>query len=87
MSDDYFFSSNRFGSLGAHDIWTAERGDTGSAFSSAVNLFRNVNSYETDRDVTLTADGRELFFSSDRTGNFEIWQSIRSCQVVAQTGN
>jgi Tol biopolymer transport system component len=73
-----FFVSNRAGGSGGYDIWYASRSDTASPFGTARNL-TVVNSTSTDQDTAVSADGRELFFGSYRSGARELWRSIRDC--------
>lgn len=77
-----YFASDRggMGSSGKSDIWTSTRPDTASPFGAAVAL-ANVNSADDELDVSLSRDGSELFFSSDRAGaEHVLWRSTRSCQ-------
>jgi hypothetical protein len=88
-----YFSSDRSvpGSQGKFDIWTATRATTSAPFGPAV-IVPNINSGADELDVTLSSDGAELFFSSDRTPSppppmpppggtaHSLWRSIRSCQ-------
>lgn len=69
-------ASKRPGSLGAQDVWTATRPTTGSSFTSVINE-ADVNSTFNDLDPTLSADDRELFFASDRTGQTLIYRALR----------
>lgn len=72
-----YFSSNRAGSQ-SFDIWYASRPDTGSSFSAPQNLSA-VNSVNYELDPAISAEGSELFFSSSRSGKYEIWRSVRQC--------
>lgn len=69
-------TSKRPGSLGAQDIWAATRPTTGSAFTEVINE-AGVNTTFNDLDPTLSADDRELFFVSDRTGQTLIYRALR----------
>jgi len=41
----------------------------------------NVNSAYDEKDVSISTDGTELFFSSDRGGSrHTLWRSTRKCQ-------
>lgn len=59
------------------------RATKADAFDTPVHL-TIVNSAANDMNVALSADGRELFFSSERgagtTPPHLLWRSIRSCQ-------
>jgi hypothetical protein len=74
-----FFISNAAGGLGGQDIWVASRSDVARPFGTARNL-AVVNSEHTEQDAALSADGRELFFSTPRSGTREIWRAIRDCR-------
>jgi hypothetical protein len=43
-----------------------------------VTALDTINAFGTDVDPSITADGRQLFFCSNRTGNFEIYVSVRA---------
>jgi len=85
MADELtiFFASDRAAGAGELDIWMSTRASKADAFDEPVNL-TVVNSDANDMNVALSADGRELFFSSDRgtasTPPHLLWRSIRSCQ-------
>jgi hypothetical protein len=85
MSDELtiFFASDRANGAGASDIWMSTRATKSSAFSTPVNV-AVVNSSADELNVAVSADGRELFFTSDRgagtSSTHVIWRSIRSCQ-------
>jgi hypothetical protein len=64
---EIFFYSNRAGSTG-NDLWTATRTAVDAAWSTPVNLGPTVNSSGSDLHPYLSADGRELYFASDRPG-------------------
>jgi Tol biopolymer transport system component len=73
-----FFSSDRGGASG-NDIWLAERSSRDEPFGSPVAM-DVVNAPSSELDPYLSIDGRELFFSSSRSGTTELWRSIRDCQ-------
>lgn len=56
-----FFSSDRAGTEGAHDLWFATRPTPGGPFGGFRNL-AVLNTGSAELDVTLTQDGSELFF-------------------------
>ena len=74
------FASNRGTDQEDTDIWVATRSDTTSPFGAAENL-SVVNSTAPDIDPTLSDDGFELFFSSLRSGTFELYRAVRNCMV------
>lgn len=61
-----YFYSNRPGGYGGFDIYTSKRAADGS-WSKPVNAGPHVNSPAHEYDPAVTADGRQLFFSSNRT--------------------
>jgi hypothetical protein len=74
-----FFSSDRDGSRGALDLWTASRDSVTEPFSMPRNLVR-LNTEANELDVLLSSDETELFFaSSRRRGVSELWRASRIC--------
>ncbi|KAA9339769.1 OmpA family protein [Hymenobacter busanensis] len=61
-----FASCDRPGAVGNCDLYISRR--TGNTWSKPRNLGRNVNSVNWDSQPTLSADGRTLYFTSDRRG-------------------
>ena len=80
----YFFST-RPGGFGAGDLWvttrqTSERMPEGY-WDTPVNLGAPVNSASDDYAPSLSADGLELYFTSDRSGgygNWDLWVTTRA---------
>ena len=74
-----FFDSTRDG-VGNSEIFTATRASAGAAFASPT-LLSVVNSEVNEYNVFLTADERELFFSSNRVAGstHHLFRSLRSC--------
>lgn len=63
------------------DIWRATLSAEGGKFVNHQRVSNpGVNSASTETDVTLTANGRELFFISNRSGKYWIYRSLRSCK-------
>jgi Tol biopolymer transport system component len=63
------FDSNRPGSFGLQDIWTASRDSTADDWSTPTNLGPLVNSTAMDARATLSRDGLTMFFGSNRPGS------------------
>ena len=84
LSDDrklVIFASARDGGQGSQDLWLANRtggGDELGDLDPPINLGA-LNSPALDVDPFLTADERELFFSSQRNGRAQIFRSRISC--------
>jgi Tol biopolymer transport system component len=74
-----YFISNRAGTLGDLDIWMATRSSSDVIFSGITNL-KVLNTANTDIDVDLSADETELFFSSNRAGQYDLYRSVRKCK-------
>jgi WD40-like Beta Propeller Repeat len=58
------------------DLWRASRASVGSAFAAAVPI-PELASPARDDDPWLSADARYIIFSSDRSGNRELWEAFR----------
>ena len=67
------------GGVGAMDLWVATRNDNANTFSQVTNLV-GLNSSSLDQDPVLSADERELIFSSGRDGRIRLWRSVRDCE-------
>jgi hypothetical protein len=64
---EIFFFSNRPGAQG-NDIYSATRETTSAPWSAPVNLGPNVNSAASETRPTLSWDGTNLYFGSNRAG-------------------
>jgi len=62
--------SNRLGSLGGFDLWTATRETVFNLWSAPVNLGPAMNTAANDQQPHIAADRRTLHFSSNRAGGF-----------------
>jgi hypothetical protein len=65
---EVFFYSNRPGTLGGNDIYSATRASALDAFATPFNLGPNVNSAAAETRPSLSWDGRTLYFGSTRPG-------------------
>lgn len=71
-----YFSSDRPGGLGRHDLWFSRRVD--GEWSEPVNLGPGVNTEHAESGPTISTDGATLIFSSDRPGGVgsgDLWVS------------
>jgi hypothetical protein len=73
-----FFCSDRDGGAGSDDVWMATRDDITSPFG-APEPVPIINESSSELNVTLSSDGREVVFSSNRAGGRKLFRSIRSC--------
>jgi Tol biopolymer transport system component len=62
-----YFTSDRPGGRGGLDIWTATRNNLLAGFDDPTPV-PGVSSAAHDEDPSLSRDGRELFFTSNRAG-------------------
>lgn len=65
---EIFFFSNRTGTLGSNDIYSATRASTADPWSAPVNLGAAVNSDASETRPSLSWDGTTLYFGSNRAG-------------------
>ncbi len=59
-----YYYSDRPGSVGGYDIWTARRGESG--WTPPANAGPLVNTDSSETSPALSPDGRRLYFASDR---------------------
>jgi serine/threonine protein kinase/Tol biopolymer transport system component/Tfp pilus assembly protein PilF len=72
-----FFSSDRPGGLGMHDLYVTTRKTVSSLWTPPMNLGPTVNSSVGDELPNISADGSTLYFSSNRPGGYgryDLWQ-------------
>lgn len=73
-----WFSSNRSaGSMGGYDVWYSTRPNTASAFPAPQNLAA-INTADDEYQVLVSPDGKEIYFSTERQGEIDIWVSTRA---------
>jgi len=73
-----FFSSYRPGGHGGQDIWVTTRVTKDDDWGTPVNLGPMVNTSSSDGGPSISADGRTLYFYSNRPGgygNHDLWQA------------
>lgn len=79
-SREVFLFSNRTGSFGATDLWTATREHRRLPWATPVNLGPIVNSPSDDVQPAISRDGGTLFFASNRPGGsglLDLYMSTR----------
>ena len=78
---ELYFSSNRSGGAGGYDIWVTKRETIHDPWGTPENLGPTVNSSSAEAQTGISADGRMLFFVSDRSGGYgqlDIWVASRA---------
>jgi len=76
-----YFSSNRPGGQGEWDIWMSTRKTTEDDWGTPVNPGPPVNSAGGEFTSCISADGRELYFGSNRSGgsgDLDLWVTRRA---------
>ncbi|MCP4261494.1 MAG: hypothetical protein GY774_28930 [Planctomycetes bacterium] len=76
-----FISSNRSGSSGGMDMWISTRETIDAPWSTPANLGPTVNSAFDDVSQSISANGLELYFSSNRPGGSgaeDLWMTTRA---------
>ncbi len=63
-----YFCSNRTGGSGGNDLWVSRRASDDDSWETPINLGPGVNSSGGDCGPSLSVDGLQLFFTSNRTG-------------------
>jgi Tol biopolymer transport system component len=58
-------------------LWVSERSSPGESFDTPAPLV-GVNGADDDDSPALSADGLTLFFTSDRTGQSQVWVASRA---------
>jgi hypothetical protein len=78
LTDDgltLYFSSDRLN--GTQDLFVTERSDLASPFASPVPLASLNRSTSDERDPWVSPDGHEIYFTSDRLGELQIFHATR----------
>ncbi|MEO8184713.1 MAG: hypothetical protein ABI895_38380 [Deltaproteobacteria bacterium] len=70
-------SSNR--GVSSMDLWMATRSDPRADFGPLVPL-AELNGSEDEIDPGLSLNGREIFFTTMRDGDYRIYHAVRDCQ-------
>jgi len=76
-----YFDSGRAGGYGSYDLWVTTRATTDDNWGPPVNVGATVNSSAEDWGASLSADGLELYFTSNRPGgygSFDLWVTTRA---------
>ena len=74
---ELFLASDRAGTFGSLDFWVARRESISDAWGVPENLGPMVNSTAFEQRPALSRDALTLIFSSDRNGNFDLYETTR----------
>jgi len=83
-SNDRFliFESAQPGGFGGFDLYVAFRDDDGS-WGAPINLGEKVNTSAQEWFASMSHDGKYLFFTSDRSGNDDVyWIDVRAVEAL-----
>ena len=82
---ELFLLSNRTGTLGGFDLWSARRDRTSDAWSVPENLGPTVNSTANEQRPTISWFGNSLTFPSDRgtPNDSNLFETFRNIPAVA----
>jgi hypothetical protein len=75
-----YFTSLRPGGSGDSDIWVTRRASTKDDWGEPVNLGPTINTPSVEWHPSITADGLEIYFDSDRHGGegyWDLWMAKR----------
>jgi Tol biopolymer transport system component len=75
------FGTSRTGTTGQVDLFSSTRSNAQQAFPPPT-VVDNINSTAIDQAPFLTRDGLELYFASNRTGAFAIYQAKRTSVTI-----
>jgi len=78
---ELYFNSNRPGGWGGYDIWITTRETIQDPWGEPMNLGPPINSAADECGLSITANGLELYFSSNRlggSGGVDIWVMTRT---------
>jgi Tol biopolymer transport system component len=76
-----YFMSDRPGGAGGWDLWLATRKSAAETWEPPINLGEPVNTRFNEASASLSSDGLELYFDSNRPGgqgSVDIWVSRRA---------
>ncbi|MGI8789198.1 MAG: FG-GAP-like repeat-containing protein [Pyrinomonadaceae bacterium] len=79
------FDSNRAGTLGGNDIWTASRAATNSDWSAPFHFAAPLNSAASESRASLSFDGLTMVFGSTRPGSEPDANGVPSNDVYVTT--
>jgi len=73
-----YFSSNRPGGFGSWDVWVTTRATLDDDWGAPINLGATINSASEEWGPSISADGLELYFTSNQYGSYDLWVTSRA---------
>ena len=74
---ELYLDGDRPGTYGSWDLWIATRATTNDPWGDPVNLGPSFNTSAVDVAPSISANGLELYYTSNRGGAFDIWVATR----------
>ena len=75
---ELFMASARSGGFGIGDMYVSTRSSASEPWSTPVNLGADLNTAVSDARPVLSWDGTTLYFQSNRSGDFDLYQTTRT---------
>ena len=75
---ELYFMSKRSGGYGKRDLWVTKRATTDDPWDTPENLGSIVNSSLRESYPCISANGLELYFGSDQSGDWKVWVTKRT---------
>ncbi|MHC4431832.1 MAG: LamG-like jellyroll fold domain-containing protein, partial [Planctomycetota bacterium] len=75
---ELYIDGDRPGGYGSWDLWIATRPTTSDPWGEPVNLGPSLNTSGVDGAPSISFNGLELYFISNRGGGFDIWVATRA---------
>jgi len=82
---ELYFTSDRSGGYGDHDLWLTTRPTKDEDWGDPINLGSKINTSSRDNFPGISPDGLLLFFGSNRSGGSGSWELYMARRVVNST--
>jgi hypothetical protein len=78
---ELFFSSNRLGGTGGHDIYVSSRQNRGDAFGTPVRIAELASGNDDVTATTFTPGALVMYFTSVRAGSLDMYRTTRGSRT------